>query len=135
MLPILSLPFRLFVGGRIGKGDQYFSWIDIQDIVGGVEYLISDPVHQGIYNLCSPTPVTNQEFSTELGKILQRPSWLPLPSLAFKAVLGEAATLAVDGRPVHPARLLKSGFQFRYPQLRGSLDHLLNENSKSINLK
>lgn len=131
LLPTLSLPFRFFVGGRIGKGDQYLSWIDIEDIVSGIEFLINDPVHQGVYNLCSPSPVTNLEFSKVLGKTLRRSAWLPVPAIIMRIMLGEAATLALDGRPVHPARLLRSGFQFRYPQLENSLKHLLNENSQT----
>lgn len=131
MLPLLALPFRLFVGGRIGKGDQYMSWIDIDDIVGSMEYLIKDPGHQGVYNLCSPTPVTNLEFSKELGKSLQRPSWFPLPAVVLKIMLGEAATLALDGRQVQPARLLNAGYQFRFPRLTSSLDHLLHQSPKA----
>lgn len=125
LLPTLALPFRLFVGGRIGSGSQYLSWIHIQDIVESIKFLIDDPKHQGIYNLSAPNPVTNREFSSALGKALHRPTWLPLPSAALKLMLGEAATLALDGRPVYPTRLVKSGYKFLFPDLASCLVDLV----------
>lgn len=125
LLPLLSLPFKLFVGGRIGSGAQYFSWIDIQDVVDSITYLIEDPIYQGVYNLTAPNPETNRAFAAQLAATLRRPSWLPLPGFVFKLALGEAATLALDGRPVYPNRLLKAGYSFRFPQLEESLNHLL----------
>lgn len=125
LLPLLALPFRLFIGGKIGSGNQYLSWIHIQDIVGSIKYLISDPKHQGIYNLTAPNPVTNRIFSELLGKTLHRPSWLPVPAPVLKIALGEAATLALDGKPVFPTKLLKAGYQFQFPDLDNCLNDLL----------
>lgn len=125
LLPLLALPFRFFVGGKIGTGNQYLSWIHLQDIVQSIQFLISDPAHQGVYNLTAPNPETNQRFSQLLGKALHRPSWLPVPALLLKAALGEASTLALEGRPVYPTRLLKSGYQFKFPNLEESLLDLL----------
>jgi len=125
LLPLLALPFRLFVGGRIGSGNQFLSWVHIQDVVESIKFLIEHPEHQGIYNLTAPNPVTNREFSCALGKTLHRPSWLPVPAFALKLILGEAATLALDGRPVYPVRLLKSGYNFAFPDLASSLEDLL----------
>lgn len=125
LLPLLALPFRFFVGGRVGSGNQFLSWVHIQDIVGSIKFLISDSRHQGVYNLSAPNPATNQIFSQLLGKTLRRPAWLPIPALALKIALGEAATLALDGRPVYPARLLDAGYPFQYQDLEDCLQDLL----------
>jgi uncharacterized protein (TIGR01777 family) len=124
LLPLLALPFHLFVGGRIGSGNQYYSWIHIQDIVGSIQFLINEPRLQGVFNLTSPNPVTNRIFAQALGKTLRRPVWFPIPAAALKIGLGEAATLALEGRPVHPSRLLQSGYQFTYPDLNNALRDL-----------
>ena len=126
LLPLLALPFRLFVGGKIGSGNQFLSWIHIQDIVQSIQFLISDPAYQGVYNLTAPNPETNQRFSQLVGKALHRPNWLPIPGLLLKAALGEASTLALDGRPVYPNRLPKAGYQFNFPDLEDSLLDLFN---------
>lgn len=125
LLPTLALPFRFFVGGRIGSGSQYLSWIHLKDVVGSIKYLIEDPTLQGYYNLSAPNPATNQDFSAALGRTLRRPAWLPLPAPAMRLFLGEAATLALDGRPVYPARLLQAGYPFIFPELKVSLRDLL----------
>jgi uncharacterized protein (TIGR01777 family) len=127
LLPLLALPFRLFVGGRIGTGKQYLSWIHIDDLVRAISFLINDPQHQGVFNLTSPTPETNQAFSQSLAKQLHRPNWLTIPSPILKVALGEAATLALDGRPVLPVRLINAGYPFRYQDLGECLQSLLNQ--------
>ncbi len=126
LLPLLALPFRFFIGGKIGSGSQYLSWIHIKDIVDSIGFLVNDPKQQGVYNLTAPQPTTNQEFAKLLGKTLHRPVWLPVPSVILKLALGEAATLALDGRPVYPSRLLKSGYQYSFPDLEDSLSDLLS---------
>jgi uncharacterized protein len=126
LFPLLALPFRLMVGGRIGSGQQYMSWIHIADVVSAIKYFVLHPDSQGIYNLTTPMPVTNLTFAHTLGKALDRPAWLPVPSLAFQLLLGEAATLALDGRQVLPARLLKSDFQFQFQELPAALDDLVS---------
>ena len=125
LLPLLALPFRLLVGGKIGSGNQHISWIHIQDTVKSIQFLINDPRHQGFYNLTAPNPETNQVFSRLVGHTLGRPVWLPIPSWVLKIALGEASTLALDGRPVYPARLLSAGYPFRYPDLENCLQDLL----------
>jgi len=125
LLPLLALPFRLFIGGKIGSGHQYLSWIHIQDIVRSIKYLLEGQTHQGVYNLSAPNPETNLRFSQLVGKSLHRPVWLPVPAPVLKIALGEAATLALEGRPVYPARLLNSGYKFRYQNLEDCLQDLL----------
>jgi uncharacterized protein (TIGR01777 family) len=124
LLPLLSLPFRLFVGGPVGTGQQYMSWIHIADLVNSLEYFLENRQTRGIYNLSAPHPVTNREFASALSTALNRPTWLPLPGAVLKLALGEAATLALDGREVLPGRLLESDFQFRFGILAQALDNL-----------
>ena len=125
LFPLLSLPFRLYLGGRIGNGNQYLSWIHIQDTVKSLIHLLENPQTQGVFNLTAPNPVTNREFAEQLGSVLNRPVWFPIPSILLKAALGEAATLALDGREILPGRLIDSGFSFQYKDLRTALTHLV----------
>ena len=129
LLPLLALPFRLLVGGKIGSGEQYLSWIHIQDTVKSILFLINDERYQGVYNLTAPNPETNQVFSQLMGQTLRRPVWLPIPSWALRIALGEASTLALDGRPVYPTRLLNAGYQFYYQDLENCLQDFSNKKS------
>lgn len=127
LFPLLSLPYRLFVGGRIGSGQQYMSWIQITDLVRAIQHLVETPEAQGVFNLVSPNPVQNQEFGKVLASVLRRPDWFPIPAWLLKIALGEAATLALDGREVYPIRLLKSGFSFNLPDLHSSIEHTIGK--------
>jgi len=124
LLPLLSLPFRLLIGGTIGSGEQFMSWIHIADLVKSLEHFLENANTQGIYNITAPEPVTNRVFAAEVGRSLNKPIWLPIPGFAMKLVLGKAATLALDGREVLPGRLLESGFQYQFSQLPQALDDL-----------
>jgi uncharacterized protein (TIGR01777 family) len=125
LLPLLALPFRLFLGGRIGSGRQYMSWIHIADAVKAITYFLEHPARQGTFNLTAPEPVINRVFAQTLSTVLHRPAWFPVPAFALKLLLCEASTLALDGRQVLPARLLASGFKFQYPALSRALADLL----------
>ena len=126
LLPLLSLPFRLFLGGPMGSGEQFMSWIHIADLVKSLEHFLENANTQGIYNITTPEPVTNRGFAAEMGRSLNKPNWLPIPGFAMKLALGKAATLALDGREVLPGRLLESGFQYQFSQLPQALDDLLD---------
>ena len=130
LLPLLSLPFRLFLGGKIGAGRQTMSWIHIADLVKSLEFFIENPQTQGVYNITAPKAVTNQEFTSQVSSTLNRPTWFSIPSFLLKLTLGEAATLALDGREVLPKRLLEAGFQFQFNQLSTALDDLFNSRHK-----
>ncbi len=117
MLP----PFRLGLGGPIGHGRQWMSWIDLEDQLNAIDYLLRHQTLSGPFNLTAPLPVTNREFSKTLGKLLQRPAVLPVPALVLRLMLGEGAELLVEGQRVVPEKLLGAGFEFRYPQLQDSL--------------
>lgn len=126
LLDLLKLPFLLFVGGKIGSGKQYLSWIHIDDLVKGLVFLINNSQTQGVFNLTAPLPVQNQEFARVIGEVVNRPSWLAIPSILLKLFLGEAATLALDGRSVFPKRLLDAGYVFQFDRVESALSNLLN---------
>ena len=123
LLPLLALPFKFYLGGPIGNGMQPMSWIHINDVVQSFLHFINDPSTQGVFNLTAPSPIQNLIFSQTLGITINRPSWLTLPAWALKIILGEASTLAVDGREVLPRRLLESGYKFDFKQI----DHALTD--------
>lgn len=127
VLPRLALPFRLFVGGRMGNGRQWVPWIHIQDEVDAIKFLLKRPGAYGPFNLSAPLPVTNDTFGHTLAAVLGRPFGLPLPAPLLRAVLGEMATLVLDGQRALPVRLRTSGFAFSFTQLRDALDNLLSE--------
>ncbi|RME84430.1 MAG: TIGR01777 family protein [Caldilineae bacterium] len=124
-LPFSVLQFRLFAGGRLGSGDQYFSWIHIEDEVAALRFLLEHEEAQGPFNLTAPNPVTNREFTRTLGRVLNRPSFLFVPETLLRLVLGEISTLVLDGQRVVPSRLLELGFKFRFPELFYALRDLL----------
>jgi uncharacterized protein (TIGR01777 family) len=121
LLAPMILQHKLFVGGKLGSGTQWMSWIHIDDVVNGVNFLISSPEASGPFIFGSPNPVTNVEFSRTLGKVLQRPSWFPAPAFAFKIAFGEMSTTLLDGVRGYPQRLLETDYEFSYPELEGAL--------------
>jgi uncharacterized protein len=125
----LLLPFRLGVGGRIGNGHQWMSWITLADHVRAMEFLMSSEI-SGPVNLVAPNPVTNSEFVAALGRVLRRPTVFPVPALALTLALGDMArdTILASQRVV-PQRLLESGFQFESPDLLGGLQRVLSSNN------
>lgn len=122
MLPL----FRLGLGGRLGSGRQWFSWIALGDLLGAIEHVLDAPDVAGPVNSVAPGAVTNAEFTAALAAALRRPAFLPAPAFALKLALGEMAEAALlAGARVEPRRLLASGFVFRWPQLAPALRHLL----------
>jgi len=126
-LPKQALLFRLGLGGRLGSGRQWLSWTSLDDIVGAYVHALTHDELAGPVNNVAPNPVTNAEFTTTLARVLHRPALLPIPELGPRLVLGETADefLFVSQR-AHPARLLETGFQFRFPELEAALRHTLN---------
>src|SRR5512143_2870089 len=118
--------FRAGLGGRVGSGAQYMSWIALDDIAGVFDHAIRTESLEGPVNAVSPRPVTNREFATTLGRVLGRPAVLPVPAFAVRLVLGEMADeLLLASARVEPDRLLLSGYAFRHPELEAALRHLL----------
>lgn len=121
-------PFKLGVGGTIGSGDQYMSWIHIDDAVKGVERMISDDSLAGPVNLTGPAPVTNREFVRALGAALKRPTFLPMPSFAARVIFGRMAdNLLLASARVIPTQLLERDFEFQHTTLESALTAALNE--------
>lgn len=122
----MLLPFKLGLGGRMGSGSQYMSWIAIDDEVGAIRHLLTADV-SGPVNLTAPNPVTNAEFTATLGRVLQRPTKLPTPMLPLKALYGAelVQSLLLDGQRVQPAALEASGYEFALPTLEGALRAVL----------
>jgi uncharacterized protein (TIGR01777 family) len=122
----MLLPFKLGVGGIIGDGRQYWSWVALDDVVGAFYHALTNEHLHGAVNLVAPRAVTNREFTKTLGKVLSRPTMFPLPAFAARLALGEMADdLLLSSARVEPARLLASGYKFKHPELEGALRELL----------
>jgi uncharacterized protein len=125
MLQRMLLPFRLGLGGRVGSGDQWWSWVAIDDIVAGYVFALDHPV-EGVFNLASPEPLRNRDFVRTLGRALHRPTVFPLPATAVKLVWGDMGEeFLLGGQRAVPERLLDAGFAFAYPTLDRALEHVL----------
>jgi uncharacterized protein (TIGR01777 family) len=126
-LPKMLLPFRLWMGGPIMPGTQWISWIHRRDLIGLVQWALGNPGVSGPVNAVAPGAVTMTQFCETLGRVLHRPSWLPVPGLALKIALGELGTLMTTGQRVSPAKALAGGCVFRYPALESALRAIFAE--------
>jgi uncharacterized protein (TIGR01777 family) len=125
-LKSMLLPFKLGAGGILGNGKQYFSWIELDDIVSAMQFILSNDSLKGPVNLVAPHPVTNREYTKTLGKVLGRPTILPMPAFAARLALGEMADeLLLASTRVLPKELERAGFSFAYPELEPALRHAL----------
>jgi uncharacterized protein len=113
MLP----PFRMFAGGPIGTGKQWFSWIHIDDLVNLIVAGLTDEQMQGTYNATAPNPVRMTDVCDAVGKALKRPSWLPVPAFALDLLLGDGAKVVLEGQQVLPKRLVEQGFEYQYKEI------------------
>jgi len=125
VLPLMLLPFRLFLGGPLGGGQQPFPWVHIDDVIGAIRFAIENRQVRGVANLVAPSTPTNAEFSRLVGTVLHRPSWLPVPAFALRLLLGEKATIVLDGQRPVPKRLLSLGYRFRFHDPKTALEDLL----------
>jgi uncharacterized protein (TIGR01777 family) len=123
MIPL----FKLFIGGKLGKGTQWFSWVHSRDLTGGIKHISNSPSLQGPVNLCSPIPVTNYTLTKTLAKIMHRPSFLPAPAFAIKVALGEFADNILRGQRVIPQKIMEDGFTFSHPELETALREILQK--------
>ncbi|MCH8221545.1 MAG: TIGR01777 family protein [Proteobacteria bacterium] len=122
----MLLPFKLGLGGVVGSGKQYWSWIALDDVLGAILHVISNDDLNGPVNCVSPNPATNREFTKTLGRVLKRPTVFPLPAFAARLALGEMADeLLLPSARVIPKRLQESGYEFQYPELEEALRHAL----------
>lgn len=124
-LPLMSLPVKLFAGAALGKGDQYISWIHIDDLCRIFLHAMDNERMKGIYNAVAPNPVTNHQFYKLLAEKLKRPLWpFNIPSFLLRTILGEKADLVLHGQRVSGRKLSETGFDCRYKDLKDALDHL-----------
>ncbi len=125
-LPRMLLPFRFFVGGPVGTGRQWMSWIHREDVVRLIHFLIEQETVEGPVNAVAPNPVTNREFSRIVGRVMGRPALFPVPAFALRLVFGEMAeALLLTGQRVVPTRAREAGFRFKYPELEPALKAVL----------
>jgi hypothetical protein len=121
-------PFKLGVGGRIGAGRQWMSWIDVHDMVGGIQHILTTEQLRGPVNMVAPKPVTNAEFTRTLASVLSRPAIFPIPAFVVKTIFGEMGeTVLLGSQRVEPAQLVANGYSFRFSDLRASLANLLKK--------
>ncbi|KAI4375632.1 hypothetical protein MLD38_013480 [Melastoma candidum] len=118
--------FMMFAGGPLGSGQQWFSWIHVDDLVNLIYEALLNPSYTGVINGTAPNPVRLGELCRQLGEVMGRPSWLPVPDFALKAVLGEGACVVLDGQKVIPARAKELGFPFKYPYVKDALRAILS---------
>ncbi|KAL1541135.1 Complement component 1 Q subcomponent-binding protein, mitochondrial [Salvia divinorum] len=121
MIPL----FMMFAGGPLGSGKQWFSWIHVDDLVSLIYEALSNPSYKGVINGTAPNPVRLSEMCNHLGSVLDRPSWLPVPEVALKAVLGEGACVVLEGQKVVPRRAKELGFPFKYPYIKQALSSIM----------
>ncbi|TVP88058.1 MAG: TIGR01777 family protein [Alkalicoccus sp.] len=121
MLP----PFKMGIGGRIGTGEQWMSWVHVEDVARALVYLLENNHIEGPVNVTSPTPEKMNSFGRTLAEVLDRPYWAPVPSNVLKIALGEMSVLILEGQQVVPQKLLDNGFEFEFPHLHEALYDLL----------
>ena len=119
-------PFKLYAGGPIGSGRQWFSWIHIDDLVNLFLKALLDPSMHGVYNGTAPNPVRMKEFCETLGDVLDRPSWLPVPDFAIEALLGDGAVVVLKGQKVLPERTQAAGFSFDYDEAKDAIKQVVS---------
>ena len=122
MLAKLLTPFKMGMGGKVGSGKQYISWIALDDAVKAIKLAIDDQTIHGPLNVVSPNPVTNEVFTKTLGHVLNRPTALAMPAFAARLAFGEMADeMLLVSQKVMPKRLSQAGFPFQFPQLEGAI--------------
>lgn len=122
----MLFPFRMGLGGKLGSGEQYMSWITLDDAVGAIEHALENKTLRGPVNVVAPEPVTNREFTKAMGSALSRPTIFPVPAFAARLVFGEMADATLlSSQRAEPALLKESGFVFKYPEIEGALRHVL----------
>ncbi|MBN1472832.1 MAG: TIGR01777 family oxidoreductase, partial [Syntrophaceae bacterium] len=121
MIPL----FKFFLGGPLGSGRQWFSWVHMQDLSEAFGFLLQHPEINGAVNLCSPQPVRNADLGKAIGRVLHRPSSMPAPGFMIKLILGEFGSVLLEGQRVIPRRLLDAGFKFKYADIEKALQNII----------
>jgi len=121
MIPL----FKKFIGGPLGSGRQWFSWIHMEDLLSAFLFVFNNKDIHGAVNFCAPNPVRNRDLANALGEVLKRPSLVPTPAFVLRLVLGEFGSVILEGQRVIPSRLLRYGFVFKYPEIRKALNEVI----------
>lgn len=127
VLPLMSLPVKLFVGGPIGSGKQQMPWIHLHDEVAALRWLMDTPTATSAYNLSAPNPLSNADLTKAMAKALGRPAFIPTPGFAFQVAFGELAMLLLEGQRAVPTRLLKEGFAFKFTDAEAAFRDLFSK--------
>ncbi len=125
--PKLIAPFKLYAGGPIGSGEQGMPWVHIEDVVGAMTFALLNNTMQGTYNLVAPDVKNNRQFAMLVGKVMDRPTAVPVPIFAVQLLLGESHVLVTEGQKVTAAKLLGTGYRFKYAEAEGALRELVKE--------
>jgi len=121
----MVMPFKFYLGGPVGKGEQWFSWIHIKDLTSMIRFIIEHQELSGPINAVAPAPVRMKDFSKTLGNVLNKPSWLPVPEIILKIVLGQMSEMLLQGQRVYPEKISNAGFKFKFPELKSALEDIL----------
>lgn len=121
----MLLPFKMFAGGPLGSGRQWFSWIHRDDLVSLIIEALKNSQFEGVFNATAPTPVRMNDFCNVMGEVMNRPSWLPVPNFALEMLLGDAAQVVLEGQQVLPKRVVNSGFKYKYSSVKPALEDIL----------
>lgn len=124
-LPLMALPYKLFVGGTIGSGKQWVSWVHVDDVIRAIAFVIDNQLIKGPVNVTAPSPVMMEDFGRTIARVTHRPHWLPVPAFVLKPVLGKKSALVLKGQQVVPNVLINHGFQYKFPNLNSALADLL----------
>ena len=121
----MVLPYKLFAGGTVGSGEQWLSWVHVEDVARAIAFVITNENISGPVNVTSPFPKRMKYFGRTIGAVTRRPHWIPVPSFAMKLILGEKSALVLTGQHVLPEVLTANGFEFSFASLESALEDLL----------
>ncbi|MBM7608527.1 uncharacterized protein (TIGR01777 family) [Lysinibacillus composti] len=124
-LPLMTMPYEFFIGGTVGTGKQWVSWVHVTDVVQAILFAIENDHLNGPINVTAPTPIRMRDFGKTVAHVLKRPHWIPVPSFAMKLVLGQKSKLVLEGQRVVPKVLIEEKFDFQFPTLHKALEDLL----------
>ncbi|MEW9671703.1 TIGR01777 family oxidoreductase [Ammoniphilus sp. 3BR4] len=124
-LPRMILPYTFFVGGKVGTGNQWLSWVHIEDVCRILHFCIEQDTISGPVNVTSPAPERMDRFGQVLGHVMQKPHWIPVPSFMLRLLLGEMSEIVLQGHPVLPEKMLSNGYSYKHPTLSSALKDLL----------
>ncbi|MGQ0514823.1 DUF1731 domain-containing protein, partial [Bacillus sp. D-CC] len=124
--PKMLLPYQFYIGGTVGSGNQWLSWIHIDDVVRMIDFIIHKEEIDGPLNITAPDPIRMKEFGEIIATIIKKPHWLPVPSFMLHALLGEMSILVLEGQHVLPSKAIEYGYQYTFPSIDHALQNILS---------